>query len=83
MPAMPIHAVPPEASTAAAFLRLPVVMRITGLGRSTIYRLVADHRFPCPVRLGCRAIGWRRLDIEAWSAERPSAGTVKPASSRA
>jgi Prophage CP4-57 regulatory protein (AlpA) len=31
------------------FLRLPAVMRLTGLGRSTIYRMVADNRFPCPV----------------------------------
>lgn len=46
-------------------------MQITGLGRSTIYRLVANRRFPCPVRLGCRAIGWRQSDIETWSDDRP------------
>lgn len=28
------------------FMRLPMVMRWTGLGRSTIYRLVAAHQFP-------------------------------------
>lgn len=46
-------------------------MQITGLGRSTIYRLVADRRFPRPVRLGCRAVGWRQSDIESWGDERP------------
>ncbi|MDP3476571.1 AlpA family transcriptional regulator [Hydrogenophaga sp.] len=29
---------------------------MTGLGRSTIYRLMAQQQFPCPVRLGARAV---------------------------
>jgi prophage regulatory protein len=53
------------------FLRMPTVMRLTGLGRSTIYRLVADSKFPNPVRLGPRAIAWRRADLDLWSAARP------------
>jgi prophage regulatory protein len=53
-------------------LRLPSVMKLTGLGRSTIYRLVAEQRFPSPVRLGQRAVGWRRDDLAAWSAALPS-----------
>lgn len=55
------------------FLRLPSVMRVTGLGRSTIYRLMAEQKFPCPVRLGPRAVAWRRSEIEAWSDARPQA----------
>lgn len=58
---------------ASVFLRMPSVMRMTGLGRSTIYRLVADHQFPSPVRLGPRAVGWRRADIDRWSVDRPRA----------
>jgi prophage regulatory protein len=58
---------------ASMFLRMPTVMRMTGLGRSTIYRLVADHQFPNPVRLGPRAVGWRRADIDRWSVDRPLA----------
>jgi prophage regulatory protein len=53
------------------FLRLPSVIRVTGLGRSTIYRLMAEQKFPCPVRLGPRAVAWRRSEIEAWSDARP------------
>lgn len=53
------------------FLRMPTVMRMTGLGRSTIYRLIADHKFPSPVRLGPRAIAWRRVDLDQWSEARP------------
>jgi prophage regulatory protein len=54
------------------FLRMPTVMRMTGLGRSTIYRLMADQRFPSPVRLGPRAVAWRRVDLERWSENRPA-----------
>ena len=53
------------------FLRMPTVMRMTGLGRSTIYRLIADQKFPCPVRLGPRAVAWRRSDLDQWSEARP------------
>ncbi|MEP7058928.1 MAG: AlpA family phage regulatory protein [Caldimonas sp.] len=56
------------------FLRLPLVIRRTGLGRSTIYRMVAAQTFPPPVRLAGRAVGWRRTDLDRWSADRPPAG---------
>ena len=68
---------PPKSSPAGAdyvtpvFLRMPTVMRITGLGRSTIYRLMADQKFPSPVRLGPRAVAWRRTDLDQWSEARP------------
>ena len=54
-----------------AILRLPEVMRLTGLGRSTIYRLLAAGQFPPPVRLSERAVGWRRSDVDNWTAARP------------
>jgi len=48
-------------------LRLPAVMEITGLGRSAIFKAVAENRFPPPVPLapGCRAVGWPESDIAA------------------
>ncbi len=52
------------------FLRMPSVIRITGLGRSTIYRLVADEKFPPPVKLSARSVGWRRADVQRWSEDR-------------
>jgi prophage regulatory protein len=55
------------------FLRIGTVVRLTGLGRSTIYRLMADEKFPSPVRLTKRAVAWRRSDVERWSEDRPSA----------
>ena len=52
------------------FARLPTVMQATGLGRSTIYRLVASGAFPAPVHLGPRAVAWRWADLDQWSETR-------------
>jgi prophage regulatory protein len=68
----PIEGTDP-ADVPAPFLRLPAVMRLTGLGRSTIYRMISEKRFPCPVRLARRAVAWRRADLEVWSDSRPMA----------
>ena len=57
---------------ASPFLRITGVVRLTGLGRSTIYRLMAEDKFPSPVRLAKRAIAWRRTDLERWSEGRPT-----------
>jgi prophage regulatory protein len=47
-------------------LRLPSVLEISGLSRSSIYLRVAQGIFPKQVSLGARAIGWRESDIQTW-----------------
>ena len=47
-------------------LRRAQVEAATGLGRSTIYAMMADGTFPAPVRLRRRAVGWRQSAIRAW-----------------
>ena len=50
-------------------VRLPEVLEITGLSRTTIWRRERDGSFPRPIRLGSentRAIGWREEDIYDW-----------------
>ena len=49
-------------------LRLPAVKTRTGLSRSTIYLRVAEGRFPQPISLGARAVGWVDAEVEAWLA---------------
>ena len=61
-----------DADAPRMFARLPAVMRATGLGRSTIYRWVADDTFPAPVHLGRRQVGWRWSDLDRWSESRGS-----------
>jgi prophage regulatory protein len=55
-------------------LRLPEVIEITGLGRSTIYAKVSRGNFPRPIKLGERAVGWIDSDVYEWiSAKRGQA----------
>lgn len=61
------------AAPAPKFLRMPTVIRVTGLARSTIYRLIAKNQFPGPVRIGDRAVAWRQHDLDEWSERRPPA----------
>lgn len=62
---------PADTNTMTLFLRISVVMRLTGLGRSTIYRMMAEDSFPQPVRLTRRLIAWRRADLDRWTETRP------------
>ena len=52
------------------FLRLPEVMARTGLSRSTIYVRLEQGRFPRPVSLGGRAVGWIEAEVDEWMRER-------------
>ena len=53
--------------------RLPKVLQATALSRSTVYAMMADGRFPKPVKLGERAVGWPEAEIAAWLKSRKSA----------
>ena len=55
---------------AVQILRLPQVCKVTGLGRSMIYQLEAERRFPRRVRIGIRAVGWVESEIQHWLASR-------------
>lgn len=48
------------------FLRRVHIEDMTGLSRSTIYAMMAEGRFPKPVKLSKRAVGWRESDVVAW-----------------
>jgi prophage regulatory protein len=71
----PVRPQPPsgDSATPALLLRIGSVVRVTGLGRSTIYRMMATADFPCPVRLTNRVVAWRRTDLEKWSDTRQPA----------
>ncbi|WP_342777516.1 AlpA family transcriptional regulator [Rubellimicrobium roseum] len=58
--------------TSERIARLPEVLARTGLGRSTIYALMASARFPRAVRLGTRAVGWKESDLSDWLNSRQS-----------
>jgi prophage regulatory protein len=47
-------------------LRLPDVKEATGLSRSSIYMAVSQGKFPKPIKLGLRSVGWLGEEIEEW-----------------
>ncbi|MBV1930489.1 MAG: AlpA family transcriptional regulator [Porticoccaceae bacterium] len=47
-------------------LRLPAVRARTGLSRSTIYARISEGRFPKPISLGGRAVGWIEKEVDSW-----------------
>ena len=55
-------------------MRIPEVVQVTGLSRTTIWRRVKSGDFPAPVRLGSlatRSLGWRESEIRKWIESRP------------
>jgi prophage regulatory protein len=76
MPAMPVST--PTYVPTPAFYRLRDVMRITALSRSTVYRRVAEGRFPAPVHLGGRASAWAWSALQDWINDPEGYQTARP-----
>jgi prophage regulatory protein len=51
-------------------LRRNQVEAITGLARSTIYKLIKAGSFPKPIQLTDRAVAWPSNLIESWVSEK-------------
>lgn len=51
-------------------IRLKEVVEITGYSRATIYRLMDLGMFPMKVKLGLRAVAWKKSDVENWLSSR-------------
>ena len=49
-------------------IRLPEVQRLTGLGRSTIYNLIGEGRFPRQRRVTPTIAVWSETEIQRWVA---------------
>ena len=75
----PEHPSPPDSAAAREagggrvmverWIRLADVTSMTALGRSTIYKLAQERRFPRPFRVpGTHAARWREAEVAAWMA---------------
>ena len=60
----------PEQRMITRLIRLKEVQHRVGLGRSTIYRWMAEGKFPKPVQLGGYAVAWAEDDIQLWISAR-------------
>ena len=52
-------------------LRLPAVLILTGLKKSSIYEKAKKGTFPKAVRLGPRAVAWRSNEVHQWIDDLP------------
>jgi prophage regulatory protein len=66
-------------------LRRAEVQQVTGLSRTSLYRLVAAMDFPAQVRLSTNTVAWLRSEVDAWIAGRIAASrkTVAKPSAKA
>jgi prophage regulatory protein len=55
------------------FLRPGTVQYLTGLSHSTLWRLSRAGKFPRPVKIGIRCVGYRRSEVESWIQSRMAA----------
>lgn len=63
--------------TISTIFRLPQVKSGTGLSRSTIYSLIQRGKFPAPISLSARAVGWLSTDIQQWIEQRAASQADK------
>jgi prophage regulatory protein len=61
-----MHTVPPLHKV----IRLRDLPNFVGLQRTQVEALIAEGRFPKPVRLSTRRIAWLESEIIAWQQER-------------
>lgn len=54
----------------ARLLRLPTVTERVGLKRTAIYDMIRAGKFPKPVPLNDKSVGWLESEINEWIAER-------------
>ncbi|TVP09637.1 MULTISPECIES: helix-turn-helix transcriptional regulator [Shewanella] len=54
-------------------IKLKEVLNLTALSRASVYRMMADGKFPSSVSLGERSVGWVEEEILNWIEERIAA----------
>lgn len=58
-------------------LKLPDVIAMTALSRSSLYAYAKEGRFPVPIPLGPKAVGWKLSEVVAWIDERTKSRNSK------
>lgn len=60
-------------------MRRPEVQRTTGLSRSSLYRLIAEGKFPASIQLSEKSVAWLASEVDGWVAGRVAASRIKNA----
>lgn len=51
-------------------LRLDELLKVLRISRSSVYAWVRENKFPKPIKLGARAIGWTESAVQEWIKQR-------------
>ena len=51
-------------------IKLPAVMKISAGSRASIYKWMAEDKFPKSISLGGRAVGWVESEVFEWVNQR-------------
>lgn len=70
---MHVDHTPNHFRSSRALLRLQQVQALTGLARSTLYKLISEQAFPAPIPLTGRAVAWDSQAVDAWIQSRIAA----------
>lgn len=60
--------------TVDRYIRIKELATMLGIGRSTIYRLISENKFPKQIKLTERTSVWRLSTINEWVESREKAG---------
>lgn len=55
-------------------MRISDIKKATGMSSASIYRLIAQKKFPAQIELGARMVAWRRHEVQEWIDSRPLRG---------
>ena len=58
-------------------IRLPEVLKMVAVGKTTWYSMVKDNKAPAPKKLGARSVAWNKQEIENWINNLPSTTEVQ------
>lgn len=56
-------------------LRLPEILRVLKVSKTTLYRWCATGNFPRPLQLSSNIVGWRESEVREWLESRRPAGS--------
>ena len=69
----PKHSPLSSHNTPRRLIRKPEVLRMVGVGNTTLYAMIGRGEFPAPVRLSARSVAWDSWAVERFIAERIAA----------
>lgn len=64
--AHPCDVADPKAGLPDRFMKLEEVSRRVGLGKTMIYAMIRDERFPAPYKISPFAARWSEQEVTAW-----------------